>query len=63
MVEPNINVLPEGLTDLGIHLISAEQAIKQADVIVILVDHKEFKSIDWASINYDVVDTRGLISK
>lgn len=62
-VEPNITVLPEDLVGLGVQLTSAKHAIRQADVIVVLVDHKEFNSIDWSSIDALVVDTRGLISK
>lgn len=62
-VEPNIITLSDDLVALGVNLTSIDQAIEQADVIVVLVDHKEFKSIQWGSIKSLVIDTRGLVSK
>ena len=43
-------------------LCSLEQAIKQADIILLLVDHKSFKSLSAAELGEKVViDTRGVI--
>tara|TARA_Y100001937_G_scaffold119075_1_gene174252 strand:- start:413 stop:1669 length:1257 start_codon:yes stop_codon:yes gene_type:complete len=56
LVEPNIDVLPTKLT--GQTLIRAEQAYSEADIHVLLVDHKVFKS-DKPSRGI-VVDTKGI---
>lgn len=61
-VEPNISVLPDHLNKKGIELVSLNQALEKANVIVVLVDHKEFKSADKTSLARKVViDTRGII--
>jgi UDP-N-acetyl-D-mannosaminuronic acid dehydrogenase len=61
-VEPNISALPDHLNKKGIELVSLNQALEKANVIVVLVDHKEFKSADKASLARKVViDTRGII--
>jgi len=55
--EPNIKSSDE------FQLTSIENAIKSADIILILVDHREFKNI--ASINLKmkiVIDTRGIVN-
>lgn len=61
-VEPNIHELPPTLSKKGVELVSFNQAIERANVIVVLVDHKEFKSADKASLARKVViDTRGIM--
>lgn len=42
--EPNINVQTQRLSKLGVPLVMIDSAIKVADIIVILVNHKEFIS-------------------
>ena len=60
VVEPNIEVLPGKLAD-KLTLNNVEQALAEADVIVLLVDHKEFKDISRTILDsHKVVDTRGL---
>jgi UDP-N-acetyl-D-mannosaminuronic acid dehydrogenase len=60
-VEPNISSLPPKLQEAGIELASIESALKEANVLVVLVDHKPFKMITRNDINTKVVvDTRGL---
>lgn len=60
-VEPNITALPEQW-DSRLILATTEQALAQADVLVILVDHKEFKKIPHGQLqNTLCVDTRGLL--
>jgi UDP-N-acetyl-D-mannosaminuronic acid dehydrogenase len=60
-VEPNIKSLPkhlEGKTELA----SLQEALAKANVIVVLVDHKEFKSADKTAFAKKVViDTRGIL--
>jgi UDP-N-acetyl-D-mannosaminuronic acid dehydrogenase len=42
-VEPNIALQTHDLSKLGVPLVSIDYAIKVADIIVVLVNHKEFK--------------------
>jgi len=44
LVEPNIQILPISLTDE--RLVSVDDAVSQADVIVLLVNHLEFSGIE-----------------
>lgn len=61
VVEPNIRQLPEKLSQKA-ELCNILKAQKQADVIVLLVDHKEFKGVKRSSFTTSwVVDTRGVI--
>lgn len=54
-VEPNIDAVPENLKH--VELVNFDLAVKEADLHVLLVDHKEFKGINNIFGNY--VDTRG----
>lgn len=61
-VEPYINQLPVDLADLSISYATLDNAIKAADVVVILVDHMQFRSVDQDVWQTKVIlDTRGLI--
>jgi UDP-N-acetyl-D-mannosaminuronic acid dehydrogenase len=56
--EPNITYSDE------FHLTSIEQAIKNADIILVLVDHSEFKKITLSDLKEKIViDTRGIYSQ
>jgi len=63
-VEPNIDELPGDLANRrNIELTSLEAAVAAADVVVLLVDHAEFREADTAALGLDtraVVDTRGV---
>ncbi len=60
--EPHITALPKQLEGKAT-LVSTDDAIKQADIIVLLVDHKPFKKIPKRVLNERVViDTRGIWS-
>ncbi|WP_318464719.1 UDP-N-acetyl-D-mannosamine dehydrogenase [Photobacterium leiognathi] len=55
-IEPNITKLPEKLTN--VELVDIKSALVDADIQVMLVDHKEFKEI---SVNSGIViDTKGI---
>ena len=57
--EPNINKLPKSLEGKAT-LEIAEDAIKRADIVVLLVDHKPFKKLSRRVLDQRVViDTRG----
>lgn len=43
VVEPNLKTLPPTLQKKLIHHVSLDQASQEADLLVLLVDHKEFK--------------------
>jgi UDP-N-acetyl-D-mannosaminuronic acid dehydrogenase len=59
-VEPNISELPKRLAS-KLTFASIEAALSEADVLVLLVDHKEFKEIPTSTIQkYAFVDTRGI---
>lgn len=59
-VEPNVESLPETLAGRGVTLVDLDQAIEQATVLVLLVDHKEFASVDPARLEGKIIiDTKG----
>ncbi|MCO7233426.1 MULTISPECIES: UDP-N-acetyl-D-mannosamine dehydrogenase [unclassified Cobetia] len=59
VVEPNISTLPTSLE--GTTLSGIEEALEKADIIVLLVDHKAFKKIEFDRLsNRYLVDTRGV---
>ncbi|MFT5676862.1 MAG: UDP-N-acetyl-D-mannosaminuronic acid dehydrogenase, partial [Paraglaciecola sp.] len=63
-VEPNIKSLPANLETANIELVSLNDALERANVLVVLVDHAEFKALSSDQINTKVVvDTRGLFSR
>lgn len=60
-VEPNIEELPSKLGG-KLNLASIEAAQAEADVIVLLVDHKEFRTMSKTALSQKaLVDTRGVI--
>ncbi|MCC6077602.1 UDP-N-acetyl-D-mannosamine dehydrogenase [Bacillus cereus] len=61
-VEPHVDVLPKSLQDNKIELLSIERAIKDADILLVLVDHEIFNLIDFNQLKEKVViDTKGFI--
>lgn len=61
-VEPNISSLPPELGE-RVELCDLRTAMTEADVIVILVDHEQFKRIDPVLFQAKVViDTRGVLA-
>jgi len=58
-VEPNIKVLPKILTQ-NAELMCLDKAVRLSDIVVILVDHKEFKGL---KIDNDkiIIDTKGIV--
>ncbi|GEN26272.1 UDP-N-acetyl-D-mannosamine dehydrogenase [Halomonas cupida] len=60
IVEPNIEALPAGKLE-GCTLVTADDALESADVVVLLVDHKPFKSIDPQQLEgCYLIDSRGI---
>lgn len=59
-VEPNISELPPRLAEQpNVRLAPLDEALQRADVVALLVDHKEFKALDGPGGTAPVVDTRG----
>lgn len=59
-VEPNIHELPTKLKG-NTELVSTEQALKDADIVLMLVDHQQFKAIPGSKITQKwIVDTKGV---
>ena len=56
-VEPNIPELPN---EEKMQLVNAERALALSDVIVLLVDHRQFKSLDMTDVTSKIIDTRGI---
>ena len=60
LVEPNIKSLPNGFDGSNSKLSSISHAINFADICVLLVDHKEFKTINLGQLlGKQIVDSRG----
>lgn len=62
VVEPNIRTLPPSLESKA-QLCELNDALGKADVILVLVDHAQFKRVDPVRLQAKVViDTRGLLA-
>ncbi len=61
IVEPNIAKLPHKLSQKNVALVNMDTAVKQADIIVLLVDHDGFTGVDKQLLEEKVIiDTRGI---
>nr|WP_026349179.1 UDP-N-acetyl-D-mannosamine dehydrogenase [Arsukibacterium perlucidum] len=61
LVEPNIKQLPAKLAGYKAELTTLNQALEKANILVVLVDHKQFKTLQPADVTTKVViDTRGI---
>lgn len=60
-VEPNIEVLPNNLIVKNVHQSKLDKALQTADVLVVLIDHKSFKTIEKIPSNTVIVDTKGIL--
>ena len=62
IVEPNIKKIPKSLQTL--ELVDLKFAITSADIVLLLVDHTEFKNLDLSILSgKHIIDTRGIWSK
>jgi UDP-N-acetyl-D-mannosaminuronic acid dehydrogenase len=63
IVEPNISSLPKEFKDKSVDLVSVDEAIRVADIVVLLVDHTPFKSTNLGLLSgKQIIDTRGIWS-
>jgi UDP-N-acetyl-D-mannosaminuronic acid dehydrogenase len=59
VVEPNIRSVPPSLAQ-HVELCDTAEALSRADVVALLVDHREFRRVDLRRLQEKaVVDTRG----
>ena len=63
VVEPNVNFLPEKESFQNINLLDLKEGIESSDLIVSLVDHREFKGINKKILEDKILlDTIGLFN-
>lgn len=62
VAEPNISTLPTTLSEYSnVSLMETDEAVAAADVVLLLVDHDEFKNVDSSVLaEKEVVDTKGI---
>ena len=62
VVEPNAKQLPASLQNISsLRMVDLREALTAADVIVLLVDHRQFKRVDREILKSKIIiDTRGL---
>lgn len=64
VIEPHIDALPDELAHSGLVTLAGAEAGLASDMILMLVDHREFRAIPQSAIAGKVViDTRGLWAK
>ena len=60
VVEPHVEELPAALAGHdNVELVPAEDGIREADVVLLLVDHDAFASLGATTEGKKVIDTRG----
>jgi UDP-N-acetyl-D-mannosaminuronic acid dehydrogenase len=62
VVEPFAEELPVAFAGTGAELVTLDAALKQAEIVVVLVDHTAFKHLETADLAGKLVfDTRGML--
>ena len=62
LIEPNISKIPKNFKNNAI-LSSLNEILEEVDIVLILVDHEEFKNINIDKLkNKIIIDTRGLLN-
>jgi len=61
IVEPHIDALPSAFHETGAVLASLDEALDRCEVLIVLVDHDEFKAVPLARrADKKIYDTRGI---
>jgi UDP-N-acetyl-D-mannosaminuronic acid dehydrogenase len=61
VVEPNIYELPKSLKTLGIRIVNFREAINSCKILLLLVDHDQFRRVSASDLEGKIVfDTRGI---
>jgi UDP-N-acetyl-D-mannosaminuronic acid dehydrogenase len=58
--EPHIDELP--INASAIKLMPLDTCLSSADLVLLLVDHTEYKQRDWTGLSRPVLDTRGIMA-
>lgn len=60
-VEPNLQSLPKGLEEKGVEAAALDAAVSSADIVLLLVDHRQFKALEPLHLEGKrIYDTRGI---
>ena len=63
IVEPNIEKIPEELLQENCQLIDLKEGLNLADLVILLVDHEQFLTIDSSLLtNKEIIDTKGVFN-
>jgi len=61
VVEPHVTLLPTSLVELGVELVNLDIALDKADLVLLLVDHRQFLPVERSQLQgKTVIDTRGI---
>ncbi len=61
VVEPHLEALPASLCVPQVQLVELNEAVKKADLVVLLVNHRKFSAIDRSLLKgKQIIDTRGI---
>ncbi len=64
IVEPYAEELPKGFDGTGATKVALDEALAQADIVAVLVDHTDFKHLTLSDFSgKQVYDTRGLLER
>lgn len=64
IVEPFVDQLPDELINSGCRLVSLDQALAEADIILMLVGHNQFQNVEHSFFKKKIIiDTCGLLRK
>lgn len=64
VVEPFTDELPAALSGTGAQLATLDAALRQAEIVVVLVDHTAFKHLGSDDLSGKLVfDTRGMLRR
>ncbi|WPF81716.1 UDP-N-acetyl-D-mannosamine dehydrogenase [Sanguibacter sp. 4.1] len=61
VVDPHVTRIPESLAEKGVRLTPLSIALERADIVLLLVDHAEFKTLSREDLRgRPTIDTRGI---
>lgn len=61
VVEPNIQALPRSLEEINVKLKTLKEALDHSELVLVLVDHSEFKNHNYKPVGTQVlIDTQGI---
>ena len=62
VVDPHVPRIPDALSERGVRLTPLDAALERADIVLLLVDHAEFKALSGEDLRGSLtIDTRGIL--